>query len=324
MFDRVAILDWSSAGVPVRGANSIWLGVASGDGVQAVNLPTRAAAAGALDDLVRDSLACRARLLIGVDFLLGYPAGFARTLTGSDDPFAVWAWVAARITDDARNRHNLRDVAAAANAAFAGPGPFWGNGARAEVPGLTRTRPPTLPPGLSAHRATEIAARAAGAQPKTAWQLAGAGSVGAQGLVGLPVLHRLRHVHAGQVAVWPFEDIAAPAAPIVLAEVYPSLLAAEVAAACARDPDLVRDAAQVRLLAAALRRLACEGGLAALFELPEPGARSEGWIVGVRAEAALRAAASPGDAAPAPWLAGNPAPAVAAGTRPRRSRQPRR
>lgn len=288
-FDRVAILDWSSAGTPKRGADSIWLGVASCDGMSATNLPTRAAAAAALDDLVRDSLARGARLLLGVDFLLGYPAGFARALTGSDDPFAVWAWLAARITDDDRNRHNLRDVAAEANAAFAGSGPFWGNGAKVDVPGLTRTKPLALPQGLAAHRATEIAARAAGAQPKTAWQLAGAGSVGAQGLVGLPVLHRLRQAHAGRIAVWPFEDIAAP---VVLAEVYPSLLAAEVAAACARDPGLVRDAAQVRLLAGALLKLARGGGLAALLDAPHPAARTEGWILGVSAEAELRAAAA--------------------------------
>lgn len=291
-FDRVAILDWSSASTPKRGADSIWLGVASADGVRAVNLPTRAAAATALDDLVRDSLARGRRVLIGVDFLLGYPAGFGAALTGTDDPFGIWDWLAARITDDDRNRHNLRDVAAAANGAFAGPGPFWGNGARAEVPGLTRTKPASLPPGIAAHRATEIAARQGGAQPKTAWQLAGAGSVGAQALVGLPILHRLRRAHAGRVAVWPFEDIAAP---VVLAEVYPSLLTAEVAAACARAPELVRDAAQVRLLAGALLRLAPDGGLAPLFDAPLPKARTEGWILGVTSEAALRAAACAGD-----------------------------
>ncbi len=290
IFDRVAILDWSSAGTPTRGADSIWLGVASEAGVSATNVPTRAAAAVALDDLVRDSLACGARLLLGADFLLGYPAGFGRALTGSDDPFAVWAWLAARITDDARNRHNLRAVAAEANAAFAGPGPFWGNGARADVPGLGRTKPPTLPPGLVAHRMTEIAARTAGARPKTAWQLAGAGSVGAQGLVGLPVLHRLRCVHAGRIAVWPFEDVAAP---VVLAEVYPSLIADAVAVACAREPGLVRDAAQVRLLADALLRLSRASGLGTLFDVPDAAARVEGWILGVTAETTLRAAAAP-------------------------------
>ncbi len=284
-FDRVAILDWSSAGVPKRGADSIWLGVADAAGVDAVNWPTRAAAAAALDDLVRDSVAAGARLLLGVDFPLGYPDGFGRALTGSEDPFAVWDWLTTRIADDARNRHNLRAVAAMANAAFAGAGPFWGNGARAEVPGLTRTKPAALPPGLAAHRATETAARAAGAQPKTVWQLAGAGAVGAQALVGLPVLHRLRRGHGARIGVWPF---APPTAPVVLAEVYPSLLAGAVAAACAADPSLVRDAAQVRLLASALLDLSRAGRLASLFAAAERDAAREGWILGVGAETVLR------------------------------------
>jgi molybdopterin molybdotransferase len=286
-FDRVAILDWSSAGAPKRGRDSIWFGVADPAGVSARNLPTRAAAADALHALVRDSVARGVRLLLGVDFPLGYPDGFGHALTGSDDPFAVWDWLAARITDDARNRHNLRAVAALANAAFPGAGPFWGNNAKPEVPGLGRKKA-GLPHGLAACRATEVAAQASGARPKTVWQLAGAGSVGAQALVGLPVLHRLRATHGAAVAVWPFEP---PTAPVVVAEVYPSLLAADVAAACARDPDLVRDAAQVRLLAAALLRLSRSGDLARLFAVDHhPAARREGWILGVGAEAVLRGA----------------------------------
>lgn len=285
-FERVAILDWSSAGVPKQGRDSIWLGIADAAGVAAHNLPTRAAAEAALHDLVRDSVAGGVRLLLGVDFPLGYPEGFGRVLTGSDDPFAIWDWLAARITDDADNRHNLRAVAAMANAAFPGAGPFWGNGTKAEVPGLSRTKP-TLPPGLAAHRATEAAARMAGAQPKTVWQLAGAGSVGAQALVGLPVLHRLRRAHGAQVTVWPF---APPTAPVVMAEVYPSLLADTVAAACAADPALVRDAAQVRLLAAALLGLSQSGGLGPLLDVTDSRAACEGWILGVGAEAALRGA----------------------------------
>ena len=55
----------------------------------------------------------------------------------------------------------------------------------------------------------------------TCWQLAGAGAVGAQVLMGLPVLHRLRERFGKELAVWPFE---AADAPIVLAEIWPSLL----------------------------------------------------------------------------------------------------
>ena len=42
-----------------------------------------------------------------------------------------------------------------ANAHFGGDGPFWGNGARADVPGLPR-RKPALPEGLTEFRQTEL------------------------------------------------------------------------------------------------------------------------------------------------------------------------
>jgi hypothetical protein len=91
------------------------------------------------------------------------------------------------------------------------------------------------------------------------------------------------------VAVWPFE--AADDAPVVLAEVYPSLLRGPVRAAAAAGE--IVDAAQVRLLSAALLRLAASGGLAPLLSPDAPAAvlREEGWILGAGQAAALVAAA---------------------------------
>jgi molybdopterin molybdotransferase len=85
------------------------------------------------------------------------------------------------------------------------------------------------------------------------------------------------------------------AAPVVLAEVYPSLLDAAVKAALAAEPDAIKDAVQVRLLAQALMRLSEDGGLAAMLapEAPADTLREEGWILGAGHEAALRAAAAP-------------------------------
>jgi molybdopterin molybdotransferase len=136
--------------------------------------------------------------------------------------------------------------------------------------------------------------------PKSCWQLAYAGSVGSQALTGIAALERLRRHPAleGGVAVWPFEAaFRVPDAPVVLAEIYPSLLAEAVAAA----PEAVKDAAQVRVVAEAYARLDAEGALAALFAGPadlestelEVAAREEAWILGVGHEAALRAAAAP-------------------------------
>lgn len=280
-FDRIAVLDWSAASTPKRGRDSIWLGLAADTGMTAENLPTRALAEARLAALMRDSLTDRARLLIACDMSFGYPAGFAQALTGQPDALAVWAWLTDRIRDDSANRHNLRAVAAEANGHFAGGGPFWGNGARVDVPGLSR-RKPALPAGLAEFRLTEQVARAQGLYPKSNWQLAGAGAVGAQNLVGLPVLARLRARFGRDLAVWPFQ---APTAPIVLVETYTALVDDAVRA---RDAACVRDAAQVTLLAQALRALDRTDGLHPLFAPPPPAALpDEGWIFGLGHSAAL-------------------------------------
>ncbi|QYK41663.1 MAG: molybdopterin guanine dinucleotide synthesis [Paracoccaceae bacterium] len=284
-FDRVAVVDWSAARGRRRGRDSIWIGVADAAGVSAENLPTRSAAEARLDAMIAGG---GGRMLIGADFAFGYPAGFARALTGQDQALALWGWLAARVQELPGDGSNFRDIAALANRSLAAAGPFWGNGERADTPGLPRTRPP-VPAGLAPHRVTEIAARAGGAQPKSVWQLAGAGAVGAQALTGIPVLWRLRNRHAGRVAVWPFEPCGQ--AQVVLAEVYPSLLAREVRAAS--GPDSVPDEVQVRLLAECLFRLGRQGRMGRLLQ---PGAApgvlaEEGWILGVGAEALLRGVA---------------------------------
>ncbi|MDZ4096013.1 MAG: gephyrin-like molybdotransferase Glp [Paracoccaceae bacterium] len=288
-FERVAILDWSAAGVPKRGRDSIWLGLAAGGGVAVENLATRAEAEARLRGLVAQTLAAGERLLIGADFAFGYPSGFARALTGQPYALAVWDHLAREVTDSPGNASNYRTVAARINAGFSGDGPFWGNGAKAETPGLPRLKP-ALPDGLAAHRATDLAGRGGGGWPKPVWQLAGAGAVGAQVLTGLPALQRLRRDFAGKIAVWPFEEAAGAA--VVLAEVYPSLLAMDVRAHLATNPDMATDEAQVRLLAEAYARLSASGDLAALFAplAPAEVLAEEGWILGAGQVMTLRGA----------------------------------
>lgn len=280
-FDSVAVLDWSAASTPKRGRDSIWLGVAGPRGTTAENLPTRALAAARLDALVQQTRDTGTRLLIACDLSFGFPEGFAPALTGQRAALAVWDWLATHIRDDSANRHNLREVAAQANALFAGGGPFWGNGARADVPGLPR-RKPALPDGLEEFRLTERNARALGMVPKSCWQLAGAGAVGAQNLVGLPVLAGLRARHQGAVGVWPFE---AADTTVVLVETYTALVDDAVRA---RDAATVRDAAQVTLLAQAVLGLDRAGTLPAFFAPPpSPALPEEGWIFGLGHGAAL-------------------------------------
>lgn len=274
--DRVAIVDWSAAGVPKRGKDSIWIGVADHKGVTATNIPTRTGAEQALARLIAESRADGVRVLIGFDFNFGAPAGLAQQLTRQPSALALWDWLAARVTDTDRNQTNYRAVAAAINATLPGDGPFWGNGAKAEVPGLPR-RKPALPPGLAEHRETDMRGRVKGLSPKPIWQLAGAGAVGAQSLTGIPVLARLRRLPG--VAVWPFEDVTGAA--VVLAEVYASHLMEHVHPLVAGG--MIPDEGQVRVMAQALFGAAQGGFLPAMMlpEVPRGILRDEGWTLGV-------------------------------------------
>lgn len=264
-FDRVAILDWSAAGKPKTGKDSIWLCVTDENGAHADNIPTRLEAESALSQLIEDSLNTGKRLLLGVDFALSAPKGFTDRLTGTSNPFAFWSYLRARIIEGPNNYTNYREVAAEMNASFDGDGPFWGNTTKQNIQGLPRTKPP-LPKGIETYRRTEVVARHEGAMPKTLWQLAGAGAVGAQSLTGIAMLARLKAVHP-KIKVWPFEI----PDQITLAEVYPSLIASEVRAATTKD--CVPDQVQVTLLSKALYTISnCNKLGPLLSNAPEDGA----------------------------------------------------
>jgi molybdopterin molybdotransferase len=293
-FERIAVLDWSAAARPKRGRDSIWLGLVecragAVPGHSAENIPTRVEAVARLRALIAESLASGNRLLIGADFSFGFPAGFARAITGRAEALAVWEHLAKRITDTPANKSNYRDVAAEMNRCLPGAGPFWGNGSKTEVADLPRLRPDP-PAGIADFRQTEIAGRGGGGAPKSVWQLAGAGAVGAQSLTGIAALQRLRAEFGAKIAVWPFE---APDAPVFLAEVYPGLMSAEVKAFAATTPGMTTDEAQVRVLSMALATLNAGAGLGALLTPPAAPdiLREEGWILGAGQTIALRAAA---------------------------------
>lgn len=274
MFDRVIVVDWSAANLPTSAtnrANAVWIGCHDAEGGAEWHHRTRHSAEAQLLTLIDAARADRLRLLVGFDFAMGYPSGFAQRLTGGDAP-SVWAWLASAITDTPDNRNNRFAVAAAINALFPeGPGPFWSHPSNQSWPGLPFRRGgidyATL--GLAETRLAEATVRGA----KSPWMLFNPGSVGSQSLLGLPLIHRLSQ--RGDTAVWPF---AAPDAPVVLAEVYPSLLAGPVAI-LANAEALPADQAQVRLLSRALHVLGRRGGLSALFDAP-PLAGEEGWILG--------------------------------------------
>jgi len=274
-FDSFAMLDWSSGNDtgPRPRRDAIWLGlVRAGREEAPCYLRNRAEAEAALVDLIETERAAGRRLFIGCDFPFGFPEGFARALTGSDNPFAVWDWLEARI-EDAPRANNRFDVAAQINARFPGLGPFWFNGLKREIEGLPR-RDTRAGHGLPDRRRADEGAPGS----FSAWQMGGAGAVGGQVLIGLPVLNRLRRRFAGDLAVWPFE---APDAPVVLVEVWPGLINRAVRRAEAAGG--IRDAHQVRLMARGLARLP-QDRLAAMLAVEAP---EEGWIFGLGHEEEL-------------------------------------
>lgn len=298
---RVLVLDWSAASRPTRAkpsADAIWLAEAGADAAAPpAYFRTRAAAAAALATHVRQALLSGERLLIGADFPFGYPVGFAAALTGRAEALAVWDWLRAEVQDGPDNRNDRFALAARINAALPGIGPFWGRPATLALPDLpSHGTARTDAHGLPERREAET--RVPRAQP--VWKLFTTGSVGSQALLGIPVLARLRAAFPGQIAVWPFEPVAG--APVVLAEVYPSLLAPEVAQVEARKRvqgrKPIRDAVQVALLAGALARMETAGQLDPILasSLPDAARREEGWILGVGAEDAVRGAVRLSDA----------------------------
>jgi hypothetical protein len=278
--DTVIMVDWSarSAPSPARPVkDAIFIAEHGPAGEIVTYHRTRAAAQAHLVARFDAALEGGWRVLAGFDFPFGYPRGFAGKVTGSDDPFALWAWLAEGIEDDDRNGNNRWEVAERLNALLPGVGPFWGCPAGRATATLPARGTLRHGHGMAERRAVEDRLRRA--QP--CWKLFTTGSVGSQVLLGLPRLQALRHRYGDALAVRPFED---RDAPILLAEVYPSLLDRDVRAR--QRAGEILDAAQVRVLAAAFAGLAPER----LDGMLREGCREEGWIAGLGHEAELVAA----------------------------------
>ncbi|WP_108885161.1 molybdopterin-binding protein [Pseudoprimorskyibacter insulae] len=270
------MLDWSSGNDtgPTPRKDAIWLGEA---GREPVYLRNRDLAEFVLGAMFGAVVNAGDRLLIGVDVPFGYPAGFGKALTGSDDPFAVWDWLEANVTDTPKgnNRFQLADQI---NGGFPGIGPFWFNALKDDLPNLPR-KDVRDGHGMAERRACDAAVPGT----FTLWQMGGAGAVGGQAFTALAVLNRLRKNFPDQVAVWPFQT---PETPIVLVETWPGLLNDAVKRAEAMGE--IRDKAQVNIMAQAMAHL----DAADLDEMLAVDATAEGWIFGAGHEDRLRKAAS--------------------------------
>ncbi len=265
LFDSFAMVDWSGGNDtgPRPRKDAIWACVVREDAVQALDyLRNRQVAEDWLRRLIETELAEGRRLLLGFDFPFGYPNGFAKAVTGTSDPLALWDWFGAQI-QDSPTANNRFDLAGRINRRFGGKGPFWMNALRREVDGLPRTKQDYHNP-FPDRRIVETRAKGS----FTCWQMAGAGAVGGQVMMGLPVLNRLRHAYAGKIAVWPFQPLDRP---VAFVEIWPSLKLGKA------PPDRIKDAWQVEQVALTLSRLT-DQELAEQLTVTAP---EEGWILGV-------------------------------------------
>jgi len=282
-FDSVLVVDWSAASkrAPQKPSrDAIWMGfVRDGAPQEPIYCRDRINAEARIAAIFEQEMQAGRRLLAAFDFPFGYPRGFARRITGSDDPLVLWDWLAARIKDAESGANNRFDVAEAMNAAFDGPGLLWGKTHRDRWPGIPHDKKAIAFDEVPEKRTCDRIARTS----SSCFQLCYNPTVGSQVLMGLPMLSRLRRM-AG-VAVWPFEDW--QDARIVLAEIWPGVINRTVKRAEAAGG--IRDAHQVRLLARALSRLPASHLHGMMTDLP-PEAAEEAWVLGAGHEEALMAA----------------------------------
>jgi hypothetical protein len=291
-FDAYLMVDWSASSRPATGADSIWycLMTRSGTRLQVVafeNPATRVRAIGEIREILLGLARQGRTVLVGFDFPFGYPAGFADALRlVCDRPWdGVWSELVGSIVDRADNSNNRFDVAGELNRRVSGAcGPFWGCPRNRKCTTLSSTKGPGG--HLAERRLTDVG----NMQP--IWKLYGNGSVGSQALVGIPHVAALRN-HPGLATVsrvWPFETglVRLPNREdrdclIVLAEIYPSLVAVRT------TPGGVKDALRVEATASHFAALDDAGELSTLFAGPDwltadervRVEREEGWTLGV-------------------------------------------
>lgn len=293
------MVDWSAASKPVIGANSIWVGVQARDArlkfqFSSANPKTRLSARALIAEMAEKLIARGDKVLIGFDFALGYPTGTAEAAGLDLSERAPWAAMHAHLSSKVKERDDNSNarfaLAAGLNYAISkGPHPFWGAPKKNVTSTLSMKKGDfSGAGGLSEHRLSEAWIKANfKANPKSVWQLLGAGAVGSQALLGIATVGYLKD-RLENTQIWPFETGFRPLdtqalenTNCVIAEVYPSTLDV------VQNPGEILDEAQVRGLTERFESLDSMGELAQLFGPPETLSDAEihkitaeeGWIL---------------------------------------------
>lgn len=293
LFDSYVAVDWSASNKPTSGKDSIWSCVADerAKPLRTTNHRTRRAAEAWLLHYLTVAVHAGRRVLVGLDFPYGYPAGFAAALELQGEPWrAVWIYLEGQIVDDGHNVSNRFEVAARINQQLGRHAPFWGRPDNLMLPSLPFRKEVLYRTaelgGLSEWRQAEQELQRLKTRPQSVWKLAGAGAVGSQSLVGIPIVARLRdHEALRDVSrVWPFEvhvpDRRAGSPAVVHAEIWPTIVPFN------SEPGAYRDEKQVRAVVRHWRELDRVGHLGNLFAAApdnEAVQHEEGWVLGAPA-----------------------------------------
>ena len=299
LFDSYVMVDWSAASKPATGADSIWIGALTPDSrlklaFKASNPPTRAKALEELNELLARCLKRGDRVLVGMDFPFGFPAGTASALKlkGEHPWRSIRDFLLKEMKDKPDNSNNRFSLAAQMNRRISeGPFPFWGCSKKDELTTLAMKKVREHgPKDIAEFRIVEEhVAQTRKVRPQPVWKIAYAGAVGGQTLTGLPAIERLREKFPA-LKIWPFElplgkldDETLGDTRIVVAETYPQIVSTQVGAS------EIRDEAQVRTMAEWFAERDANGKLPALFateaKLTDTQraavTQEEGWILGV-------------------------------------------
>lgn len=290
-FDAYVMVDWSASQKRHHtGADSVWYCVGQrAPHVHRItrNPASRDAATRQLIRHLRALIARGRRVLIGFDFPLGYPTGFAASL-GLSPPHwrSTWRLIAKYFFESATEPVDRFWGASLLNGKYFGTAfPFWGMPWQRKALPFLGHRKPSVPNRLAMQERRVVESRRGVGRAQPVWKLYGNGSVGSQALLGIPRVKFIRDHPAlrKRAAVWPFERIRRQTR-LVIAEIWPSLPALTIAT----DQDHIKDRAQVmgmvRYFSIADRfgRLPC-----LLKPRLSPGERSrvvngEAWMLGVR------------------------------------------
>ena len=303
LFDAYIIANWTAAEGKKTGEQSLWIGVAKRDVrfrlyTETHNVATRAEGEKLLEELLAEQRKRGSRVMLGLDFDFGFPAGTAERLKLEGRPWeAMSKFLAANIVDKADNTNNRYQVASKINRLMTDePWPFWGAPASQAQRWLTSTKPPEgAGADIPEFRATEQAARKNKLPPKSVWQMHGGGAIGGLTLVGVPMLRRLLDTLGTSAAIWPFgtgwrELDEADVEPIstLVVEVWPAMFPA-TRKTNGEGVKEYKTQAQVRAAAEAFAVMDDEGVLQKAFAPPASATaetiqsveNEEGWILGV-------------------------------------------